>query len=261
MSERPQPGADSQHRFVADHYGPRADAYVASAVHASGADLDQIEEAVRDRGFTRALDLGCGGGHVSYRVAPHVGTVTAVDLTAEMLDSVRRTATERGLTNIDVTRSPAERLPFEDGWFDLVLCRFTVHHWRDAEAGIREARRVLAPGGKAILIDVVAPAHPLLDTHLQAVEILRDVSHVRNYSVSEWAGILARAGFAVTGLTNRRLRMDFPVWIARTGASDLHARAIRSLQENAAPEVRRHFAIEADGSFLLDSVTFTLDPA
>jgi Methylase involved in ubiquinone/menaquinone biosynthesis len=138
----------------------------------------------------------------------------------------------------------------------VVLSRFSVHHWVNAEAGLREARRVLAPRGTAIFADVVAPAHPLLDTHFQTIELLRDPSHVRNYSVAEWTAVLGRVGFEVTGITARRLRMDFPVWIARTRTPDLHAQAIRSLQTIASAEVREYFAIEDDGSFLLDAVTF-----
>lgn len=245
---------------VAKNYGPRADAYVSSAVHSGGADLDQIEQALRGRSEARVLDLGCGGGHVSYRAAPHVAEVVAVDLTPEMLEVVARTAAERGLTNIATRQAPAERLPFEDGRFDVVLCRFTAHHWRDFEAGLREARRVLAPGGTAIFIDCIAPAAAVLDTHLQVVEVLRDPSHVRNYTAAEWMAAMARAGFAVRSLTPRRLRMEFPVWTARTRTPDLHAQAIRSLQRSAAAEVLVHFDITEDGSFLLDTLTLEADP-
>ena len=249
----------SHHGVVAENYGPRADAYVSSAVHAGGADLEQIEQALRGRSDARVLDLGCGGGHVSYRAAPHVAEVTAVDLTPEMLEAVTRTAAERGLTNIAARQAAAERLPFDDGRFDVVLCRFTAHHWRDFEAGLREARRVLAPGGTAIFIDCIAPAAAVLDTHLQVVEVLRDPSHVRNYTAAEWMAALARAGFAVRSLTPRRLRMEFPVWTARTRTPDLHAQAIRSLQRSAAAEVHNHFDITDDGSFLLDTLTLEVD--
>ncbi|MCW2243493.1 class I SAM-dependent methyltransferase [Azospirillum canadense] len=252
--------SNTHHSVVADHYGPRAGDYVTSAVHAAGADLDQIEGLLRGRLAARVLDLGCGGGHVSYRAAPHVAEVVAVDVTAEMLDSVTRTAAERGLTNIRTQQAPAERLPFPDGHFDVVLSRFSTHHWLDAEAGLREARRVLAPDGMAVFADVIAPAQALLDTHFQAVELLRDPSHVRNLSVAEWTAALARAGFAVTGLTTRRLRMEFASWTARTRTPEVHARAIRSLQDMASDEVRRHFAIEPDGSFMLDATVFETVP-
>src|ERR1700722_3972142 len=92
----------SQHEFAAEQYGARARDYVASAVHSSGADLDQIEAELRGRSTARVLDLGCGGGHVSYRAAPHVAAVVACDVTASMLEAVAATAAERGLANISV---------------------------------------------------------------------------------------------------------------------------------------------------------------
>lgn len=246
----------TQHAFAAQQYGVRAQDYVTSLVHSSGADLDQIEALVRGQATAHVLDLGCGGGHVSYRAAPHVGSVVACDVTQTMLDAVAATAAERGLSNISVRQSPAEELPFADASFDIVLCRFTVHHWHGMEAGLRQARRVLKPGHIALFIDTVAAADPVMDTHLQAVELLRDVSHVRNYSVAEWVGSLSRAGFRLEGITQRRLRMDFPVWIARTRATELHAAAIRSLQQGAPGPVREHFAIEPDGSFEIETAAF-----
>jgi SAM-dependent methyltransferase len=123
------------------------------------------------------------------------------------------------------------------------------------EAGLREARRVLAPHGKAIFIDVIAPADAVLDTHLQAIELLRDPSHVRDYTLAEWTAALSRSGLTVSGVTTRKLRMEFPVWIARTRASAEHASVIRSLQ-NVSPEVvRSHFAITPDGNFDFDTAT------
>jgi SAM-dependent methyltransferase len=245
----------SQHSFAAEQYGNRASAYVTSAVHSTGGDLDQIEAEMRGRATARVLDLGCGGGHVSYRAAPHVAEVVACDVTASMLEAVAATAAERGLSNITVQLAAAENLPFPDASFDVVLCRFTAHHWHDLEAGLRQARRVIKSGGRAIVVDTVAPADRVLDTHLQAIELLRDASHVRNYSVAELIAALSRAGFAVDGITLRRLRMEFPVWIARTQVSPAHAAAIRSVQEGAPPSVAAHFAIGPDGSFDLDAAT------
>jgi ubiquinone/menaquinone biosynthesis C-methylase UbiE len=237
-------------------YSPRANEYLTSAVHASGEDLDQIEAAVKGCAKARALDLGCGGGHVCYRVAPHVAEVVAVDLSAQMLETVLQAASQRGLLNVTARQSPAESLPFASETFDFVLSRFSAHHWRDLEAGLREARRVLAPQGRAILVDSVAPATALLDSHLQTVELLRDPSHVRNYTSPEWIAALARAGFEVASIKARRLRIEFASWIARTRTPTMFVDAIRALQENAPQEVRDYFGIEPDGSFLLGAIMF-----
>lgn len=241
-------------RVVEAQFGPRAQAYVDSAVHAGGEDLDRLEALAQAAAPKRALDLGCGGGHVAYRLARHAASVTACDLSADMLAAVASTARSRGLPAIETVQSPAEQLPFEDARFDFLGCRFSAHHWRDLDAGLREARRVLTNGARAVFIDAVSPGKPLLDTHLQAVELLRDTSHVRDYSPAEWSAALTRAGFALQASHSWRLRMDYPVWIARMRTPQSHAAAIRALQEAAARETRAHFAIEPDGSFMLDAL-------
>ncbi len=243
----------SQHAFVAERYGPRARAYVDSAVHSGGADLDQIETLLRSCATPpRVLDLGCGGGHVSYRAAPHAAAVTACDLTADMLAVVADEAARRGLANITTACAAAERLPFADAAFDLVLCRFSAHHWQDLAAGLGEARRVLASGGAMALIDTVAPPDRMLDSVLQAVELLRDATHVRNYTAAELTGTLATAGLATHGVTLRRLRLAFAAWTARTATEPLHRQAIRSLQASVPQTARDYFEIREDGSFTVD---------
>ena len=248
----------SQTNFAAETYTSRARDYVTSAVHSAGADLDQIVAELQTWKVSRVLDLGCGGGHVSYCAAPHVAEVVACDVTQSMLDAVAATAAERGLRNITTQQAPAEKLPFDDGYFDAVLCRFTAHHWQDMEQGLREARRVLKPGCRAIFIDSVVPADRTLDTHMQAVELLRDASHVRNYSVAEWVSALGRSNFAIESLTVRALRMEFAVWTARTRTPAVHAETIRSLQITAPAVVRDHFRIDAEGSFDLEAATFVM---
>jgi SAM-dependent methyltransferase len=243
---------NAHENVVTSQFGPRAKAYVESAVHAQGEDLEALSASAREIGPTRALDLGTGGGHVSYTIAPHMGQVTASDLSAEMLAAVAATARDKGLANIATVEAPAEHLPFDDAYFDFLACRYSAHHWRDFDGGLREARRVLRRGSCAVFIDVYSPGPALLDTHLQAVELLRDTSHVRDYSVSEWTAAFGRSGFALTRLRSWRLRMDFPVWTARMRTPEENVRAIRRLQAASSTEVKAYCGIEDDGSFLLD---------
>ncbi|GAA4330853.1 class I SAM-dependent methyltransferase [Pigmentiphaga soli] len=239
-------------KAVEAQFGPRAKAYVESAVHARGPDLEALEALVGQLKPARALDLGAGGGHVSYLMARHAGQVTAADLSSEMLAAVASTANERGLANIETAMAAAERLPFADGSFDFLACRYSAHHWLDFDGGLREARRVLKPGCRAVFIDICSTGPALFDTHLQAVELLRDTSHVRDYTAAEWAAALGRSGFVPTASRTWRLRMDFPVWIARMRTPEENVRAIRALQKAASDETKRHFAIEDDGSFVMD---------
>ena len=241
--------------FAALHYAPRAAAYLESIVHRTGQDLDDIEAWLGRRRPRQVLDLGCGGGHVTYRAALHASDVVACDVTPDMLDIVATEAAARGLTNVTVAHGAAERLPFETGRFDAVLSRFSAHHWTDLGAGLREIARVLAPGGEALLIDTIAPDDAVLDTHLQAIELLRDASHVRNYTRAQWAAALAHAGMDLTGLQQHRLPLDFEAWARRTATPEAHSHAIRSLQTRAPAYVRDHFEVTPDGSFTLEVLT------
>ena len=251
----------SHESLVTDQFGPQAAAYVASAVHASGADLDEMESCLRGHGAARVLDLGCGGGHVSYRAAPHVAKVVAYDLSGDMLAAVRHAAAERGLGNIATQAGAAEDVPFPDRSFDFVLSRYSAHHWQDFARGLREARRVLKPGGRAVFADSISPGAPLLDTFLQSVELLRDPSHVRSYSRKEWEEALRAAGFRPGAAIERRVVLDFASWVTRMRTPSAHVEAIRSLQTRMSSEVAAHFAIQPDGSFTLDTMTIEALPA
>jgi ubiquinone/menaquinone biosynthesis C-methylase UbiE len=247
---------DSQSELVERQFGAQAAAYVASPVHASGPDLDWLSARVAALRPALALDLGAGGGHVSYALAPHAGRVIACDLSPRMLAAVAQTAAGRGLANIETRACNVAALPIEDGAADFAASRFSAHHWGDLVAGLKEARRVLAAGSTAIFMDAVSPGRPLLDTWLQGIEWLRDPSHVRDYGSDEWIALLQAAGFTLQRVQRFRLRIDFAPWIARIGTPPLQAEAILALQRQAPAEVAAHFDFADDGSFTFDTACF-----
>ncbi len=211
----------SRHEQVVQRqFGAQANAYLSSAVHAQGEEFALLRDALAGRPEARVLDLGCGAGHVSFQVAALAGEVVAYDLSAEMLAVVAQSAAERGLGNIATEEGQAESLPFADGEFDFVFSRYSTHHWRDVGLALREVRRVLKPGGVACFVDVAAPGQALLDTYLQTVEVLRDTSHVRDYSPAEWARLGGEAGLAVTASQTPAPAPGVPV----LGRADAYAR-------------------------------------
>lgn len=246
-----------QAAVVAEQFGNTASAYLTSTVHAHGADLDAVKEVARSFKAPAVLDLGCGGGHISFAMAPFAATVTACDLSDQMLAVVAASAAQRELSNIETEQAQAEKLPFADASFDIVITRFSAHHWLHVPTGLREMHRVLRPNGIVIVIDIVASEIALHDTTLQAVELLRDASHVRDYRVSEWSAMFTAAGFAHEYVNGWKLKMVFDEWIARMRTPSERVTAIRSLFDSAPEETHAYFDVQDDYSFYIDAAFFT----
>jgi len=245
----------AQHtQVVQKQFGEQAAAYLSSAVHAQGSEFALLQAELAGQGGARVLDLGCGAGHVSFHVAPLVSEVVAYDLSQQMLDVVTAAAAERGMGNISTVNGAAERLPFADSEFDFVFSRYSAHHWSDLGVALREVRRVLKPGGVAAFVDVLSPGSPLFDTYLQSVEVLRDTSHVRDYSAAEWLRQVSEAGLHVRSTTRQRLRLEYTSWVERMRTPEVMRAAIVQLQQSMGNEVREYFEIEADGSFSTDVI-------
>jgi ubiquinone/menaquinone biosynthesis C-methylase UbiE len=246
-----------QQAVVAQQFGNTASAYLTSTVHAQGADLVALREIAGAMPKAPVvLDLGCGAGHAGFAVAPVAASVTAFDLSAQMLEVVAGAARERGLTNITTRQGNVGQLPFEDASFCMVITRFSAHHWLDVPAALREVKRVLKPRGLFVVIDITAPESPLHDTTLQAVELLRDGSHVRDYRPSEWNAMLRDAGFKSERVSDWKLEMKFDEWTARMRTPAERITAIRSLFASAPEETRNYFAVQEDDSFTIDSTLF-----
>jgi ubiquinone/menaquinone biosynthesis C-methylase UbiE len=98
--------------------------------------------------YGRALEVGAGTGYFSLNLLRTgvIGEVTAIDISSGMLDVLAASAKRLGL-EVETIRADAERLPFEDASFDLVLGHAVLHHLPSLESALAEFARVLAPGG------------------------------------------------------------------------------------------------------------------
>lgn len=101
----------------------------------------------------RVLDLGTGTGGLLPLLARHVDRVVAVDLSRGMLDRARDRLTGPGAGSAEFLRADAERLPLADGSVDGVVANMILHHLSHPEVVLHEVARVLAPGGRGVIVD------------------------------------------------------------------------------------------------------------
>lgn len=121
----------------------------------------------------RVVDVGSGAGFDSF-VAAHAttatGAVIGIDMTAEMLEKSRRTATVLGLKHVEFREGFAETMPVDDGWADVVISNGVINLCADKRAVFAEIRRVLRPGGNLQFADI-ANGRPVPPEALRDIDL------------------------------------------------------------------------------------------
>ena len=138
-------------------FGRAAEAYSQSAVFAEGEDLAWLVEQAGPGRHARALDLGTGAGHAAFALARCAGHIIGLDITPQMVAAACRNARERGIEHFQASVGNAERLPFPDESFSLVVCRYTGHHFHNPARVVQEIARVLTADGRLLVVDNTSP--------------------------------------------------------------------------------------------------------
>lgn len=234
---------DETKEAVRRQFSASVASYVTSGVHARGDDLPLLPSLAGLTGRERVLDVATAVGHTALALAPHAREVVGVDLTEEMLAEARRQAAARGIANVSFRVADAERLPFQDGEFDVVTCRIAAHHFPDVRAFCREATRTLRPGGRLVLVDNVAPEDPKLDSFINDVEKRRDPSHFRAYRLSEWEGFIGETGLRFEVAHRFTTAIDREEWLVRMNVPEPAATGVRRAFAEAPDQVKEAFGI------------------
>jgi ubiquinone/menaquinone biosynthesis C-methylase UbiE len=163
------------------------------------------------------LDLGSGAGAdvlISARRVGPAGTVIGLDMTDEMLDLARANAADAGVENVEFLKGYIEELPLADASVDVVISNCVINLSADKPAVIREVARVLRPGGRFAVSDVIAD--PDMDAATRA-------------DMQAWTGCIAGA------LT----RAEFESVLADAGLVDVEVRETHRVHEHASSAIVR----------------------
>jgi len=237
---------------VRAQFGKTAAAYVSSATHASGEDLERLIAVAAPLPGERALDVGCGVGHTLRRIAPLVAFAAGADATLEMMQAGRDSVVTA--PNTAFVQSDATALPFADASFDLATCRLAAHHFSDPAAAFRDVRRALRPGGRFVLVDNYAPDDPALDTFINELETLRDASHVRNNTIAGWRELLEDADLRTSVESDlMTTKITTEGWLERSQTPPDRAAEVRRRLRGAPAAARDAFHI-TDTTFAVPKV-------
>jgi len=167
----------------------------------------------------RVLDLACGTGIVARQAAPLLGLtgqITALDINPAMLAVARSLPASPGAA-IDWQQGNAMNLPFPDGAFDVVLCQHGLPFFPDYAVAVREMRRILVPGGRALVIVLQAlERHPVFEALMKSVarQLVQPLASVMTPFVlsgaDELRSLFAEAGFREVSIIPESIVVSFP---------------------------------------------------
>jgi ubiquinone/menaquinone biosynthesis C-methylase UbiE len=198
---------------VRDEFTRQAETFSASAAITDAALTRRFVDALGEAARGSVLDVACGPGILSAAIAKIAREVVAFDLTPQMLTKATQRCAEAGLANVTFREGNATELPFADAAFDAAVTRLSVHHFDRPQRVIAEISRVLRLGGSFVVADVIS-SEVAAEAELQnAIEILRDPSHVRMLPGSELTALVRGAGFAIESLTTWDKPREFEEWM------------------------------------------------
>ncbi len=236
---------------VQEEFTRQAETLSVAAAFTDAGILERIRAAVAPTQTMRILDLGCGPGILAAALAPHAGEVVACDLTHEMLERARQRCKAAGLQNIRFDLGRAEDLPFADGSFDVVVTRATLHHFSDPQLVVGEMVRVTRPRGKIVVTDVVCSENADEAELHNALEILRDPSHVRMLPPSEILRLIGMAGLRVAATSTWEMPREFDEWIRITNAPERRAPLLSVMRALAQAGNRAGIDLDVSGHTLV----------
>jgi ubiquinone/menaquinone biosynthesis C-methylase UbiE len=206
--------SNAQHKDrVRDEFTRQANEYAVAPMIRDVDHIQRLVNVVDPRPDARVLEIATGPGHVAMAFAKVVREVVGVDLTEAPLKIAERMRAERALNNVSFRVADVEaRLPFDDNEFDVVVCRFAVHHFENPALVFAEMARVCRVDGIVAVEDLLSSEHPNRAEYYNRFERLRDTSHTRALPLSELVKTLASAGLEIMRFESSALKNPVDRW-------------------------------------------------
>jgi ubiquinone/menaquinone biosynthesis C-methylase UbiE len=193
----PMQTATRHEAIVRQAFTMQAEAYAAHPLIASQDRAAQLVRLVQPTPHDGVLGVATGPGYVAMAFATCCHEVVGVDLTEAPLAIAEQTRQARGLANVRFEMANANQLPFAEATFDVVVCRFALHHFPEPRRVLGEMVRVCCAAGTVAIEDLVVSEHPERAAFHNHLEHLRDPSHTAALPLSRVLRLFAAAGLEV----------------------------------------------------------------
>jgi ubiquinone/menaquinone biosynthesis C-methylase UbiE len=216
---------------IVDQFTRQAAQFAVSPTARSEDILERMVRLARVEASDAALDVACGPGLLVCALARRARHATGMDLTPAMLDQARRTQTAEDVSNVSWDRGHGTAMPYGDGQFDVVTCRFAFHHFPEPAAVLEEMRRVCRGGGRIVVGDSAPAANKA--AAFNAMERLRDPSHTRALPSEELTALFAAVGLTEAQVERTRLALDLDEFLSRSYPREGDEARIRAMFASA----------------------------
>ncbi len=179
------------------------------------------------------LDVACGPGACTLAFAARCRRAVGLDVSAELVHKAREHAARLNVQNATFTVGEVERMPFGDGAFDAVVCRFCFHHALHPERVFAEMARAVGLRGWMVVVDVTASEDPAKAALHNELERLCDPTHARALPASEFERIFNMHGFKVAMKIGRKARTTVKDWLRMGGAPQENVPVLRAMLDEA----------------------------
>ena len=222
---------ENQVEKIQNQFTRQADAYSRMQQTRDEKSLRALVGLAGVRDTDQAVDIACGPGFLTMAFAEKCQHVLGVDATSELLNLARRETQERKINNLSFVLGDVNHLMLKSDRFDYASCRAAFHHFSDPATVLREMQRIIKPGGKILIADMLTSEDPEQASYHDRIEKLCDPTHTQALTASEFDQLFGDAGLNVVHRITSQMHYDVEEWLLHGGPNEEVAQEIRNLLE------------------------------